>query len=181
MRPTTHELLESARHSLRDVVLPAVDDEWARYVAKCTDKLLAAVQVRLARELELLAIDTAETAELLARLEVPESPVLSQVHDLLTDPLPVEIRPEQAAGLAERVTAGNDAGRTRLVALVDALHDAQSGEEAAALPDDVRAGVEAAHEEVRALLRRQLARDSELMAPTFMAFGDPARAQEPPA
>ena len=53
MRPTTHELLESARHSLRDVVLPAVDDEWARYVAKCTDKLLAAVQVRLARELEL--------------------------------------------------------------------------------------------------------------------------------
>ena len=79
------------------------------------------------------------------------------------------------------MTAGNDAGRTRLVALVDALHDAQSGEEAAALPDDVRAGVEAAHEEVRALLRRQLARDSELMAPTFMAFGDPARAQEPPA
>ena len=177
MRPTTHELLESARHSLREVVLPAVDDEWARYVAKCTDKLLAAVQVRLAREVELLALDTAETAELLAGLEVPRSPALSRIRDLLAEPLPVAVPPDLAAGLADRVAAGNDAGRTRLVALVDALHDAQAGP----LPDDVRAGVEAAHEQVRALLRRQLARDSELMAPTFMAFGDPARAAAPPS
>ena len=177
MRPTTHELLESARHSLREVVLPAVDDEWARYVAKCTDKLLAAVQVRLARELELLALDTAETADLLARLEVPDAPGLSRIRDLLAAPLDLEVDPTTAAGLADRVAARDDEGRARLVALVDALHAAQASD----LPDDVRAGVEGAHEQVRTLLRRQLARDSELMAPTFMAFGDPARAPAPPS
>lgn len=178
MRPTAHELLESVRHSLREEVLPAVEDEWARYVAKCADKLLVAVQVRLALELEHLVVDTAETAALLAevRARLPDAPELAEVREALALDVPVAVDPSLVAGLAERAAAADEQARAALVALVDALYAVQERP----LDDDVRAGVEAVHETVRAQLRRQLERDTALMAPTSMAFGDPAQARPQP-
>jgi hypothetical protein len=175
VRPTAHELLESVRHSLREEVLPAVDDEWARYVAKCADKLLVAVQVRLALELEHMVVDTAETAALLAevRAQLPEAPELAGVHDALAVDVPVPVEPALVAGLAERAAAADEQARAALVALVDALYAVQERP----LADDLRARVEAAHDTVRAQLRRQLERDTTLMAPTYMAFGDPQQAR----
>jgi hypothetical protein len=178
VRPTAHELLESVRHSLREEVLPAVDDEWARYVAKCADKLLVAVQVRLALELEHLVVDTAETAALLAEVraqlpETTETPELAEVHEALRRDVPVPVDPALVAGLAERAAAADEQARAALVALVDALYAVQERP----LDDDLRARVEAAHDTVRAQLRRQLERDTALMAPTYMAFGDPQQAR----
>ena len=176
MRPTAHELIESVRHSLREIVLPAVDDEWARYVATCADKLLVAVQVRMDVELASLALDTAETAALLAelrsRLGAEGSPALADLSAALDrDDLPVVLDPAQADGLAARLAGADDEARARLAEIVDRLYAAERAE----LSPADRATVTGAHDLVRAHLRRQLARDVELMAPTFMAFGDPAR------
>jgi hypothetical protein len=178
MRPTQTELLETVRHSLREVVLPAVDDDWARYVAKCMDKLLVAVQVRMEKELAHLAHDTAETAGLMARLRTDLTglpggePALEALREAVGSASAVaDLDPAVVEGLPARVGMANVASRVELAGLVDLLYAAQATD----LTDDARATVVAAHEVVRAQLRRQLARDVELMAPTFMAFGDPAR------
>ena len=178
MRPHAHELIESVRHSLHDVVLPAVDDEWARYVGKCIDKLLVAVQVRMAHELAHLATDTHETAQLFEALrsrltDLPGGePALAELRAAVgAAAVTPALDPAQAEDLLARVGAANELARTQLARLVDLLYAAGRAE----LPSPARDAVSAAHESVREHLRRQLARDVELMSPTFMAFGDPAR------
>ncbi len=171
MRPYPNELLDSALHSLRDVLIPAISDDWALYVAKCLDKLLVDVQVRIANDLGHLARDTAEMAELFERLRQSAGDEPSGFDDLLA-PATVEpvIAPELAEGLYERVSATNDAGRARLAELVDTLYAIERGEQPGS-----PAAANAAHALVREHLQRQLARDVELMSPVFMAFGDPQR------
>jgi hypothetical protein len=85
--------------------------------------------------------------------------------------------PELAEDLAARVGAANDTARSHLVRLVDLLYAAEGIE----LPTAARTSVAEAHDAVREHLRRQLARDVELMSPVFMAFGDPARVSGAPA
>lgn len=185
MRPYPDELLRSVRHSLREVVIPAIEEPWPRYVAKAMEKLLEHLELRALHEERLLVEDSAELDELLGGLAqrfssapFDASPSLSAWRAL---PLPAGApgsptpggpghRGEPAAdgqpqGL-KALNEGNEARRTHLVAAIEAM-------DAAERDDTLGTALEESRTRVRTYLRRELDRDVLLTRPTFMSFGPP--------
>jgi hypothetical protein len=172
MRPYPDELLRSMNQSLTEVIIPNIDDDWARYVARSMEKMIAHLELRWRHELEFLALDTVELDELLRELRpsLEEgglagrselNTVRSTIAERLdgTDPLPSA---PDVAGL----NATNDAYRGTLQTTIEGL-------EAAAADDELRERLEPLRERIRAHLRRELDRDMVLAEPTNMLFGPP--------
>ena len=170
MRPYPDELLRSVRQSLTEVLIPNIADDWARYVAKGMEKIVAHLEVRWRQELELIARDTAELDSLLRELheslasESFAGAACAQILDAALRPLgdgPPPPAPD-VEGLYERQRAYRGA----LVDVIEAMERATSD---AAMRDRL----EPYRRRVRAFLRREMDRDLILTESTFMLFGPP--------
>jgi len=172
MRPSPEELLTSARHSLRAVVIPAIDDKWARYVASAVELVLEHVQLRIEQEPALLRADNADMLGLLREIEqaansTPNEPHVAGVRAtaaaaLTGGALAVD------AGPAE-LTAANEHYRSALANIIDSLNDG-----ATAAPGS--AAVERIRHSIREVLLRQVGRQEQLARPLFMSFAPPVPA-----
>ena len=176
MRPTSAELLRSARRSLVDVVIPNVTDSWARYVAKGMDKVLEHVELRCRLEYQLLVEDTRELRELFGHLaeelDAPESgngpvAILGELSAELRSCLADRAVVDGPTAMPDQVLEENETHRAVLVSVIESLDEAARGDEALA---ERLAPLQA---EVRATVRRELDRDLQLATPTFMLFGPP--------
>ncbi len=176
MRPYPDELLRSVRHSLREVVIPAIEEPWPRYVAKAMEKLLEHLELRALHEERLLAEDNAELDDLFRLLgesfaaePLVANPSLSAWRALpMPDAAPAtsEAGDGRALGL-QALNEGNEARRAHLVAAIEAMDaSGQDGE------------LESCRTQVRSYLRRELDRDVVLTRPTFMSFAPPAPRSE---
>lgn len=158
MRPSVEELIASCRHSLREVILPNLSDQWATYVAKAMDRILDHLAVRWELEACLLAEDSGELRALLAALA--EAAAGSAELNAAAGTLRVAARQPGAAAPVPVSTLAeeNEALRMELRRFIEAL--------------DVAAGdASEMHESILAFLRRQIDRESRLAQPTFMYFG----------
>lgn len=173
LRPTPAELLDSAQYSLKDIVIPAVADEWALYVAKCMEKVLATVRLRIEADLHAQVLDTAETAQIVASLSREfESAQGAEVLRGLLAPVRQVMSPAESIDLQARIAEANVESRRSLVNVIEALFELQDRAEDPQLAQRARG----AHARLREFLDRQLARDVELMSGVFMAFGAPPSA-----
>jgi hypothetical protein len=170
MRPYPDELLRSMLDSLRNVIIPNLPDDWARYTAKGMEKLILSLELRYHHELEFLAIDTQELHELLGDLRA----------SLASGPLAGDAALEEAASaLAERldkapvpapavdvvaINQTNEAYRETLATVIESL-------DRAADQAQLEKEIEPLRDKIRVHLRRELDRDIELSRPTFMLFG----------
>src|SRR5215475_4995652 len=68
MRPYPPELLRSINKSLNEVIIPELADDWARYVARSMEKIIAHLARRWEQEIEFLALDTVELDALFREL-----------------------------------------------------------------------------------------------------------------
>ncbi|HLN05383.1 MAG TPA: hypothetical protein VK217_03830 [Acidimicrobiales bacterium] len=186
MRPYPDELLRSLRHSLREVVIPAIEEPWPRYVAKAMEKLLEHLELRALHEERLLAEDITELDEVLGSLaesfadpSLASSAALSAWRAL---PLPGSAtgalghRGESGAGVAQAqglqaLNEGNEARRAHLVAAIEAMDTAERD-------DALETALAECRARVRTYLRRELDRDVLLTRPTFMSFGPPVARTE---
>lgn len=171
MRPSGDLLLRSIRESLVDVVIPNVSDDWARYVARSMEKILAHLELRWRYELEFLARDLAELHALLAELHPqlegrPElAPLAGAVAGTLADGEPPAVPDLEA--LAER----RESYRARLVEVIEEL-------ERVAADPPLREQLEPLRRRIRVHLRDSLERDRVLTRPTDMLFEQPAPRRE---
>ncbi len=167
MRPYPDELLRSLRQSMREVVIPAIEEPWPRYVAKAMEKILEHLELRALHEERFLADDSAELDELFDLLTgALSAPGLVELAPIaawlaLAAPAPPPSGDHSAQSLAA-LNAGNEARRAHLVSAIEAM-DASGADEALA---PIRT-------EVRSYLRRELDRDVVLTRPTFMSFAPP--------
>jgi hypothetical protein len=169
MRPYPDEILRSIRHSLDEVVIPAVDDAWARYVAKAMGKMLEHLELRWLHEADLLLEDTRELHDLFVTLEkrlaaernphVTEG-VAAALRPVLSDP---DARDVPAPSVAE-LTKRNERYRADLIDVIATLDDL------ADTAPDLEARL---REDVRRFLRREIDRDNTIARPTFMSFAPP--------
>ncbi|MET0658764.1 MAG: hypothetical protein ABW110_11480 [Steroidobacteraceae bacterium] len=157
MRPTTRELINAIVTALETQVAPAVhDDKWAGSVLRSTTQLLNHLAVRTEDEARVLIEDNEDARRVLLsltrRLENQRSAeqLLAAAQAALNAPDPALHDP---VGLGAR----NDAYQTAVEQLVrhrDVLCQATGGE--------------AAHDELRAYLKRRLEREQHLYFPVFM-------------
>jgi hypothetical protein len=167
VRPTQEQLLRSVRESLSDVVIPNVDDSWARYVAKGMEKILLHLEQRAAHEHEFLVRDTIELRALFTALASDEGlaaagsfiPLAADLRDTLDQPALAEGDPPDALALLEE----NERHRALLVDVINVVE-----------ARDADTALAAVRESVRAMVRDELERDLELARPTFMLFGPPS-------
>jgi len=158
VRPSVEELIESCRHSLREVIVPDLSDEWAKYVARAMDRVLDHLAVRWELEGKLLAEDSAELRALFPELEAavagsaPLRPAAAELSAASAEP--ALGAPISVSALAEE----NERLRSSLRRFVEAL-DASGDAEAPA------------HGLVLRYLRREVDRESRLAKPVFMHFG----------
>lgn len=177
MRPYPDELLRSINRSLTEVIIPNIDDDWARYVARSLEKMISHLEQRWLHELELLAVDTAELDELLRELgPALEEDGLAGRDELDAVRSALAERLDNAAPLppapdVQGLNATNEAYRGTLQATIEGL-------EAAAADDVLRERLEPLRDRIRAHLRRELDRDAVLAEPTYMLFGPPLPKQE---
>ena len=136
MRPYPAELLRSLRHSLREVVIPAIEEPWPRYVAKAMEKLLEHLELRALHEERLLAEDITELDEVLGALaeSFAHAPLASSVALSAWRSLPPPASGagapghggESGAGVGQvqglqALNDGNEARRAHLVAAIEAM------------------------------------------------------------
>jgi hypothetical protein len=140
MRPSAEQVIRSMRHSLREDVIPRIEDPWARYVAKSLDHMLVHLAARWADEGRFLVEDSTELLALLGTLLPADDPVLAE-----TAPAPY-VTPTELTTQNERLRR----------ALETVLENTATGSE----PDPA----------VHDYLRRQVARDSGLAAATEVSF-----------
>lgn len=167
MRPYPDEVLRSILDSLRNVIIPNLDDDWARYTAKGMEKLILHLELRWQHELEYLAVDSLELHELMSELRasleqdaLPASGDVDAARAALGALLDGASPPPPAVDL-KAIHATNEAYRETLTTVIEALSRAGTKE------------LEPARDKIRLHLRRQLDRDLELTRPTFMLFGAP--------
>jgi hypothetical protein len=179
MRPYPDELLRSLRHSMREVVIPAIEEPWPRYVAKAIEKLLEHLELRALHEERFLSEDIEELDELFEWLKVgfTEPPLASSI--TLSAWCRVQAPGDPGRGDAPRgegeatpqfglqvLNEANEARRAHLVAAIEAMDEAGHD-------DALRSSIAECRNHVRAYLRRELDRDVLLARPTFMSFGPP--------
>lgn len=172
MRPSPDELLRSMRETLTTLIIPNVADDWARYAAKAMEKIILHLELRWLHELTLLTLDTVELDELLRAVQndlagFGERSELTGACTAIGDRLRDGPPPAEAPDVTG-VSARNEAYRATLAEVIGRL-------ERAADAPDLREGLEPVRERIRAYLRRELDRDVELTAPTFMSFGPPPK------
>jgi hypothetical protein len=179
MRPYPDELLRSLRESMREVVIPAIEEPWPRYVAKAIEKLLEHLELRALHEDQFLSEDIEELDELFEwlRARFAEPPLASSTALLAWCAGPGtgnggqdELEPgdggtKTRSGL-QALNEANEARRRHLVAAIEAMDEAERD-------DALRSSISACRDHVRAYLRRELDRDVLLARPTFMSFGPP--------
>jgi hypothetical protein len=153
MKPTAKQLLESITWSLDNKVAPVTDDKWAASTLRSVRCLLLHLATRVDLEGQLLFDDNADLREVLRRVEKSLSPG-SEWRRLIDDVLAAEWRPASAYPTVASMTEENDAMRS----LVDRLLDALRGTE-----DNT------ARAELEAWIRRRLLSDQPLFIPAFMA------------
>jgi len=171
VRPRPDELLRSINRSLGEVIIPNLADDWARYVARSMEKIVAHLAVRWRLELELAAEDAAELDELLREL----APALRELDGggrLAGATAAIEARLAAAPGPPPApdvagVLSASEAYRATLQEVIEEL-------ESAGDDPDLRARLEPLRERIRRYLRRELDRDRVLSEPTDMLFGPPA-------
>lgn len=156
MRPSPDELITSLRRSLTAVVLPSIEDRWARYVATSMDLLLEHLSLRLTRGPELEAQDSADMTATLLRL--------GSAHPTVADLVLADEPPAAVVSDPEHALAHNEALRAKVVRIITWL-DTDG-------PDP--ADRETIRAELDALVRRQVDRNTELTRPLFMSFGPTA-------
>ncbi len=174
MRPYPDELLRSVRHSLTEVLMPDLGDDWARYVAKGMEKILLHLEVRWRQELDLVARDAAELDGLLRGLRSdlaaePFSGDAAVAGVLAAAARPLDHGPPPAPPDVDALYARQAACRAALVEVIETM-------ERAAADAGLRVGLEPYRERIRASLRRELDGDLVLTEPTFMLFGPPTPA-----
>jgi preprotein translocase subunit SecA len=169
MRPYPDEILRSMRHSLDEVIIPAVDDAWARYVAKAMAKMLEHLELRWLHEADLLVEDTRDLHDLFQSLERRLSTegdpqvtagVAAALRPVLSDPDAEDVPARSVADLAQR----NERYRADLIDVIASL------DELIDTAPDLEAEL---REEVRRFLRREIDRDNTMARPTFMSFAPP--------
>lgn len=171
MRPSPDELLESLRLSLREMIMPKVEDRWARYVGMAMDLVLQHLQLRLAGEDSSLAEDSADMAAVLAEVAQRVATLgdggsgdKQELAAALGELLP------EAGSLPGDGLAGLTAQNERLrAAVVDVLHWLDRAGERSDAPE-----IEQIRDAVHRLVRRQTDRATALVRPLFMSFGPAA-------
>lgn len=169
MRPYPDEILRSMQHSLQTYVIPNVNDKWGAYVAKVMKKMLLHLELRWKLEGPLLLEDTADLRALLTSLRTPlTAPVLAKDDDArelvarIDASLAETGTPPVGYVSIESLTETNEVLRETLVSVIGACDLlAERGFEAT---------LAAAREEIGAYLRREVDRENQLVAPTFMSF-----------
>lgn len=165
MRPNPDELLRLMRKSLKEVVVPAVREEWPTYVAKSIERMLEHVERRWELELGHLATDTEEMRDLFGALVDSLEAAGGDVADRAGEMRALLAERSLASRAVEfaELSAENQAHRQALESLIVTFDD-DPGADAVAV---------AARPAIQEFLARQLARDTELAAPAYMRFGAP--------
>lgn len=166
MRPNPDELLRLMRKSLKEVVVPAVGEEWPTYVAKSIERMLEHVERRWSLELGQLAADTEELRELFGSLldhlesagGVSGAGAAGEMRALLAEQSLASRAVEFAA-----LSAENQAHRQILESLIVSFDEDSEAHDVAVT----------ARPAIQDYLARQLDRDTELAAPVYMRFGAP--------
>lgn len=149
MRPLPEELLTDIRWTLDHVIRPALEDgSYAAEQAQLMSNLLEHLRLRVVAEFDLLIEDCADIRQTLGRGPLP--PHLKQELDLVPDRA-------EAVGL-ETLRGDNDRLREVLRAAIGHLEPrADQGDQEA----------NAFLVEIRALLRRQLDRERQVIGPGY--------------
>jgi hypothetical protein len=169
VRPYPDQLLRSIRQSLTEVVIPKIDDDWARYVARSLEKIVEHLERRWRYELAFAVEDVRELAELLRELQaslaepgLAERPELAAPRAAIERRLAAGAAPDAAPDL-RKLTEQNERYRRTLVAAIDRLEDAAGDATLGERLEPVRA-------RIRKYLRRHLDRELVFTAPTDMLF-----------
>ena len=167
MRPTQEDMLETVRISLRDTVLPAVEDRWARYVAQAMDLVLQHVQLRVAGEVDALTADNDDMVSTLAGVTAfaaeagkRAAGVEAERWAALATPAP---QPATHSARLLKTTELNEQLRARTVEVLHWLDQNEPHVEAGAAGQ--------LRDTVHRLIRRQTDRTTALVEPLFMSFG----------
>lgn len=167
MRPSQEDMLETVRISLRDTVLPAVEDRWARYVAQAMDLVLQHVQLRVTGEVDALVEDNADMvgtlAEITATAAAAGSRAAGEEAELWAA---LAMLAPKAAGDSARLVAATELNEQLRARTIEVLHWLDDNDKRV----DARA-VQQLRDTVHRLIRRQMDRTTSLVEPLFMAFG----------
>jgi hypothetical protein len=167
VRPSQEDLLETVRISLRDTVLPAIEDRWARYVAQAMDLVLQHVQLRVTGEVDALTTDNADMVTTLAEVTTTAAAAGSGSAGAEAERWAAlaALAPQAAAdpGRLQDATALNEALRCRTVEVLRWLDDNEPHVDTDAL-EELRGTV-------HRLIRRQTDRQTAFVEPLFMSFG----------
>lgn len=160
-------MLETVRISLRDTVLPAVEDRWARYVAQAMDLVLQHVQLRVTGEVEALTADNADMVSTLAGVTASAAAAGSRATGAEAERwaalATLAPQPATESALLPKTTELNERLRGRTVEVLQWLDQNEPHVDAQAV-DELR-------DTVHRLIRRQTDRTTALVEPLFMAFG----------
>ncbi|MFV0463068.1 MAG: hypothetical protein ACK5MP_07750 [Nostocoides sp.] len=164
MRPTTDQLLASLQSSLADMVVPHVEDRWARYVCNAMDLVLEHLRRRAELEGPALAADDADMRSVLASLaaltgeQQTPSTAGSDWADLATV-VSCEVPPPADDTLAAE-TATNEQLRSQIIEVIR-WADRQRPDN----PD-----LEPVFDQLGHLVRRQVHRTEPIVEPLYMLF-----------
>ncbi len=170
MKPLPEQILHSIRYSLETVIIPQLDDRWARYEAKTIGKMLEHLELRWKHETTLLLEGSRDLADVFEKL-APQIEVLSGDHkgrprlvdDMRSAANRADGLPKRIAGV-EELTEDNDSLRALMVRVIESL------DEIAETSDDSLAEI---RDEIGRYLRREIDRDNQLAHPTHMSFAPP--------
>jgi hypothetical protein len=156
MRPSTHELLESIAVALERQVAPVVEDKWAASVLRSAVQLLGHLAVRTEGEARVLRDDNADARQLLEAIApklAVDRPDAAQLRVAVAQALQSEEVPLcDTADLASR----NDSYQSAIELLI------RNRDLVRELTRD-----SSTHEELRAYLKRRLAREHHMYFPSF--------------